>query len=55
MKFDPSAYVELQMAQLIRKYSTPEGKSKISAYYLYLNIWETNLSHLLQFVSNSSM
>jgi len=24
MKFDPSAYVELQMAQLIRAYSTPE-------------------------------
>ena len=26
-KFDPSAYVELQMAQLIRKYSTKEGES----------------------------
>ena len=26
MKFDPSAYVELQMAQLIRKYGAPEGK-----------------------------
>ena len=25
-KFDPSAYVELQMAQIIRKYSTREGK-----------------------------
>ena len=28
MKFDPSAYVELQMAQLIRAYSTNEGKSR---------------------------
>lgn len=26
MKFDPSAYVELQMMQLIKKYSTREGK-----------------------------
>ena len=25
-KFDPSAYVELQMAQIIKKYSTREGK-----------------------------
>ena len=26
MKFDPSAYVELQMAQLIRAYSSLDGK-----------------------------
>ena len=29
-KFDPSAYVELQMAQIIRKYSTREGKLRNS-------------------------
>lgn len=27
-KIDPSAYVELQMAQLIKKYGTREGKFK---------------------------
>ena len=26
-KVDPSAYVELQMAQLIKQYSTKEGKN----------------------------
>jgi hypothetical protein len=41
MKFDPSAYVELQMAQLIRAYSTAEGK-QIPARNLY--------SHLANFV-----
>jgi len=35
MKFDPSAYVELQMAQLIRQYSTPEGKQAIDSQSFY--------------------